>query len=92
VRDKTRLAGLAQRLRSSTGRSVDTVAADPNDAIVRIRKTTICGADLQHQTSESRPTDSFCGEVSYRFTIKPTTVCFSSFCTDLFQLAALNID
>src|SRR6201987_3982531 len=30
-RDKPRLAGLAQRLRSSTGRSVDTVAADLND-------------------------------------------------------------
>jgi uncharacterized protein len=28
ARDKTRLAGLAQRLRNSTGRSVDTVAAD----------------------------------------------------------------
>ncbi|MGV7214691.1 SDR family NAD(P)-dependent oxidoreductase [Bradyrhizobium sp. UFLA05-112] len=31
ARDKTRLAGLAQRLRNSTGRSVDTVAADLND-------------------------------------------------------------
>ena len=31
ARDKTRLAGLAQRLRSSTGRSVDAVAADLND-------------------------------------------------------------
>src|SRR5215470_394390 len=31
ARDKTRLAGLAQRLRSSTGRFVDTVAADLND-------------------------------------------------------------
>ncbi|WFU82446.1 SDR family oxidoreductase [Bradyrhizobium sp. CIAT3101] len=31
ARDKNRLAGLAQRLRSSTGRSVDTVAADLND-------------------------------------------------------------
>src|ERR1700739_4234112 len=31
ARNKTRLAGLAQRLRSSTGRSVDTVAADLND-------------------------------------------------------------
>jgi uncharacterized protein len=30
ARDKTRLAGLAQRLRNSTGRSVDTVAADLN--------------------------------------------------------------
>jgi short-subunit dehydrogenase len=33
ARDKTRLTGLAQRLRSSTGRSVDTVAADLNDKI-----------------------------------------------------------
>ena len=31
ARDRTRLAGLAQRLRSATGRSVDTVAADLND-------------------------------------------------------------
>ena len=31
ARDKTRLAGLAHRLRSATGRSVDTVAADLND-------------------------------------------------------------
>src|SRR5215468_6522484 len=31
ARDKTRLAGLAQRLRHSTGRSVDTVAADLSD-------------------------------------------------------------
>jgi len=31
ARDKIRLAGLAQRLRSSTGRSVDTIAADLND-------------------------------------------------------------
>src|SRR5262249_59451606 len=31
ARDRTRLAGLAQRLRSSTGRSVETVAADLND-------------------------------------------------------------
>src|SRR5215813_2026002 len=31
ARDKIRLAGLAQRLRSSTGRSVDRVAADLND-------------------------------------------------------------
>src|SRR5215468_1301131 len=31
ARDKTRLGGLAHRLRSSTGRSVDTVAADLND-------------------------------------------------------------
>ena len=31
ARDKTRLAGLAHRLRNSTGRSVDTVAADLND-------------------------------------------------------------
>ncbi|MGY8682020.1 SDR family oxidoreductase [Bradyrhizobium sp. UFLA05-153] len=31
ARDKTRLTGLAQRLRSSTGRSVDTLAADLND-------------------------------------------------------------
>jgi uncharacterized protein len=31
ARDKTRLAGLAQRLRDSTGRPVDTVAADLND-------------------------------------------------------------
>src|SRR5262245_65741998 len=31
ARDRTRLAGVAQRLRSSTGRSVDTVAADLND-------------------------------------------------------------
>jgi short-subunit dehydrogenase len=31
ARDKTRLGGLAQRLRSSTGRSVDSVAADLND-------------------------------------------------------------
>ncbi|RXH02756.1 SDR family NAD(P)-dependent oxidoreductase [Bradyrhizobium vignae] len=31
ARDKTRLASLAQRLRSSSGRSVDTVAADLND-------------------------------------------------------------
>src|SRR6516225_5616766 len=31
ARDKTRLAGLAQRLRIATGRSVDTVAADLND-------------------------------------------------------------
>src|SRR5215471_14835167 len=31
ARDKTRLAGLAQRLKSSTGRSVETVAADLND-------------------------------------------------------------
>jgi short-subunit dehydrogenase len=30
ARDKTRLGGLARRLRSSTGRSVDTVAADLN--------------------------------------------------------------
>ena len=31
ARDKTRLAGLAQRLRSATGHFVDTVAADLND-------------------------------------------------------------
>jgi uncharacterized protein len=31
ARDKSRLAALAQRLRSSTGRSVETVAADLND-------------------------------------------------------------
>ena len=31
ARDRTRLAGLAQRLRSSSGRSIDTVAADLND-------------------------------------------------------------
>lgn len=31
ARDKTRLAGLAQRLKSETGRSVDTVVADLND-------------------------------------------------------------
>lgn len=31
ARDKTRLAGLAQRLKNSTGRSVETVAADLND-------------------------------------------------------------
>ena len=31
ARDKTRLAGLAQRLRNSTGRFVNTVAADLND-------------------------------------------------------------
>src|SRR5262245_17618604 len=31
ARDKTRLAGLAQRLRSTTGRSVETVGADLND-------------------------------------------------------------
>jgi uncharacterized protein len=31
ARDKTRLAGLAQRLRSATGRSIETVAADLND-------------------------------------------------------------
>ncbi len=30
ARDKTRLAGLAQRLRSSTGRSVDRHAAQPS--------------------------------------------------------------
>src|ERR1700742_3586765 len=31
ARDKTRLAGLAQRLRSATGRSVEAVAADLSD-------------------------------------------------------------
>jgi uncharacterized protein len=31
ARDKTRLAGLAHRLRSATGRSIETVAADLND-------------------------------------------------------------
>src|SRR5215468_8040706 len=32
ARDKSRLAGLAQRLKSSTGQSVETVAADLSDS------------------------------------------------------------
>src|SRR6516225_6968793 len=48
ARDKTRLAGLAQRLRSSTGRSVDTVAADLNDKtdLARVEAILRTNADI----------------------------------------------
>jgi uncharacterized protein len=45
ARDKSRLAGLAQRLRNSTGRSVDTVAADLNDKADLARVEAILRAD-----------------------------------------------
>jgi len=48
ARDKTRLAGLAQRLRNSTGRSVDTVAADLNDKadLARVEGILRANADI----------------------------------------------
>src|ERR1700741_5033109 len=48
ARDKTRLAGLAQRLRSSTGRSIDTVAADLKDKtdLARVEAILRANADI----------------------------------------------
>jgi hypothetical protein len=48
ARDKTRLAGLAQRLRNSTGRSVDAVAADLNDKadLARVEAILRSNADI----------------------------------------------
>jgi len=45
ARNRTRLAGLAQRLRSSTGRSVDTVAADLSDKTDLAKVETILRAN-----------------------------------------------
>jgi short-subunit dehydrogenase len=48
ARDKTRLAGLAQRLKISTGRAVDTVAADLNDKtdLARVEAILRANADI----------------------------------------------
>jgi len=48
ARDKTRLAGLAQRLRNSTGRSVETIAADLNDRtdLARVEAILRTNADI----------------------------------------------
>jgi short-subunit dehydrogenase len=48
ARDKTRLAGLSQRLRNSTGRSVDTVLADLNEKadLARVEAILRANADI----------------------------------------------